>query len=117
VPSSQRVKVYNMFGIGAFDSSPLRSGAERAFREGWFTPGDSVVGGADWISRNYINNPARRQDTLYKMRWNPANITTGSPQYATDIGWALKQTSNLDIVFDIALRNNIALRFNIPVYR
>jgi|GEM_PF-3059583 len=117
VPSSQRVKVYNMFGIGAFDSSPLRSGAERAFREGWFTPGDSIVGGADWISRNYINNPTRRQDTLYKMRWNPANISTGSPQYATDIGWAIKQTRTLDLVFDIALRNNIPLRFNIPVYK
>ena len=117
VPASQRVKVYNMFGIGAFDSSPLRSGAERAFREGWFTPEASIIGGADWISRNYINNPARRQDTLYKMRWNPANISTGSPQYATDIGWAVKQTRTLDLVFEIALRNNIPLRFNIAVYR
>ncbi|NBG88883.1 N-acetylglucosaminidase [Isachenkonia alkalipeptolytica] len=117
VPSSERIKVYNMFGIGAFDSSALRSGAERAFREGWFTPEDSIIGGADWISRNYINNPTRKQDTLYKMRWNPANITTGSPQYATDIGWAVKQTSTLDLVFDIALRNNIPLRFNIPVYK
>lgn len=107
-------KVYNMFGIAAFDDSALKSGSEHAYKKGWDTPEKAIKGGAEWIAAEYINNPTHRQDTLYKMRWNPVNPTRH--QYATDIGWAVKQTHTLDFLLDFSLRNNLVLKFDIPVY-
>ncbi|WP_147525012.1 SH3 domain-containing protein, partial [Anaerosalibacter massiliensis] len=107
--------VYNMFGIGAADKDPLRLGAEYAYKEGWFTPEAAIIGGAKFISKSYINNPNYQQDTLYKMRWNP--ISPGSHQYATDIGWAVKQTRNIDIMVEIYAQSSSAnLKFDIPKY-
>ncbi|SHE70257.1 SH3 domain-containing protein, partial [Alkalibacter saccharofermentans] len=108
-------RVYNMYGIGAKDGDALRLGSEYAYKQGWDTPEKSIIGGAKWIADQYINNATYKQDTLYKMRWNPA--TPGDHQYATDIGWALKQTRNMDMMLEICQRNNIPLRFDIPSYR
>lgn len=83
--------VYNMFGIGAYDSNPNKFGSERAYQEGWFTPEAAIIGGAKWVAENYIHNPHYQQKTLYEMRWNPS--TPGTHQYATDVGWAIKQTN------------------------
>jgi beta-N-acetylglucosaminidase len=106
--------VYNMFGIGARDEDPIRLGSEYAYKQGWFTPEAAIIGGTKWIAESYINNPSYRQDTLYKMRWNPA--FPGEHQYATDIGWAIKQTRNTDLMLEIYQRNNVPLRFDIPIY-
>jgi mannosyl-glycoprotein endo-beta-N-acetylglucosaminidase len=108
-------KVYNMYGIGAKDGDALRLGSEYAYKQGWDTPEKAIIGGAKWIADQYINNITYKQNTLYKMRWNPA--VPGDHQYATDIGWALKQTSNMDIMLDICQRNNIPLKFDIPSYK
>ncbi|QDI93106.1 hypothetical protein EPH95_10825 [Salicibibacter halophilus] len=83
--------VYNMFGIGAVDSSPHVRGSIRAYEEGWFSPEEAIEGGTKFIAESYVHHPTHQQDTLYKMRWNPNN--PGTHQYATDIGWAYKQTS------------------------
>ncbi|AXF56533.1 hypothetical protein DT065_11195 [Salicibibacter kimchii] len=85
--------IYNMFGIGAVDSSPNVRGSIRAYEEGWFSPEEAIEGGTKFIAESYVHNPTHQQDTLYKMRWNPDN--PGTHQYATDIGWAYKQTSNI----------------------
>src|SRR5699024_11256103 len=69
-------------------SFPTRRSSD--LTEGWFTPQDAIVGGAEFIGEKYISVG---QDTLYKMRWNPANPATH--QYATDAGWAVKQTGNI----------------------
>ncbi|MTT30432.1 SH3 domain-containing protein [Terrilactibacillus sp. BCM23-1] len=103
-------KVYNMYGIGAVDSNPKKYGAERAYREGWFTPEAAIVGGAKFISSSYINNG---QDTLYKMRWNPAEPATH--QYASDIGWAVKQTSQIKKLYD--LLSSYTITYEIPKYQ
>lgn len=103
---------YNMFGIGAVDADPLRAGAIRAYEEGWFTPANAIVGGTKFIGERYIHNQYK-QNTLYKMRWNPAN--PGYPQYATDIGWAVKQTNNIKSMYN-QLENPV-LSFDIPKYR
>ena len=47
--------VYNLFGIGAVDSSPVESGARYAYEHGWTSIEKAIEGGADWISDNYIN--------------------------------------------------------------
>lgn len=106
-------KTYNFFGIGAVDSCPLTCGSERAYAEGWFTHEKAIVGGAQFIGRGYVN---ASQDTLYKMRWNPDAPATH--QYATDAGWAVKQTSNIKKMYDLLEDDDgIVLNFEIPSYK
>lgn len=107
------VKVYNMFGIGATDSNPNQYGSERAYRERWFSPDKAIAGGAKFASGSYVNHSSYRQDTLYKMRWNPNSPATH--QYATDIGWAAKQVSGIKKLYDLI--DNYTLTFEIPRYK
>ncbi len=102
--------VYNMYGIGAVDVCPKKCGSEYAYKAGWFTPEAAIIGGADFIAKGYINNG---QDTLYKMRWNPAN--PGSHQYATDMGWAYKQVNRIKSLYD--LLDSYTLIFDVPKYK
>ena len=111
-PSLPARVVYNMYGIGAVDSNPILKGAEYAYSQGWFTPEEAIIGGAYFVSRNYVNNSNYYQDTLYKMRWNPG--APGKHQYATDIGWASKQTRFIQQFYDRV--NMYHLRFDIPLY-
>lgn len=105
--------VYNMFGIGAYDDSAVSSGSKRAYELGWTSPEAAIKGGAAWISKWYINASDSRQNTLYKMLWNPE--TPGEHQYATDIGWAIKQAVSIEKIF--ASFPNAVLTFDIPVYQ
>ncbi|MCM0647443.1 N-acetylglucosaminidase [Clostridium swellfunianum] len=110
--------VYNMFGVGAYDkpfyptdtgANPTAWGAKYAYDNGWFTPEAAIIGGAKFIGNGYIN---KDQDTLYKMKWNPNNV---SHQYATDVAWATKQISRIKSLYDKA--KNYILRFDIPIYK
>ncbi|RXY99833.1 SH3 domain-containing protein [Fictibacillus sp. S7] len=107
--------VYNMYGIGANDGNAVQNGAAYAYNAGWFTPEDAIVGGARFIAIGYIN---KKQDTIYKMRWNPsAAEALGYPshQYATDIGWASKQVRQIYNLY--SLLNNYSINLEIPVYK
>lgn len=109
--------VYNMYGIGAYDSCPVDCGAKHAYEQGWTTPEKSIVGGAEFIGRNYIHSSSG-QNTLYKMRWDPRSMeTTGrfGRQYATDIGWASKQTTMLYQIYKDL--DSYVLHLDIPVYK
>lgn len=107
--------IYNMFGIGAYDSNPNVFGAVRAYQERWFTPYDAIVGGARFIGNNYIQ---AGQNTLYKIRWDPAAMEKdgrASHQYATDIGWAYKQVDSIYRLYrDIGIDTYY---LDIPVYK
>lgn len=105
--------VYNMFGIKAVDSDPLGQGAAYAYKMGWTTPEKAIMGGAKFISDEYINNDVYKQDTLYEMRWNPAS--PGRHQYATDIAWAAKQAIRMEKIYECF--TNPAIAFDIPIYR
>jgi len=105
--------VYNMYGIGAVDSSPLKSGSEYAYKMGWDTPDKAIIGGAEFIGKNYINNATYKQNTLYKMRWNPSK--PGIHQYATDIGWASKQVNSMYNLYNMLTSYRMDLE--IPRYR
>lgn len=118
VTSSNRSKldniktVYNFFGIKADDDNALEHGAKHAYKQKWNTPEDAIVGGANYIAQDYI---AKGQDTLYKMRWNPEN--SGSNQYATDVGWAVKQTNNIKRVYDMLQDvDGVVLTFEVPEF-
>lgn len=111
------VPVYNFFGIGAFDSNPDYYGTKMAYDNKWLTPDDAIKGGAQWIASSYINNTQTKQDTLYKMRWNPSN--PGEHQYATDIAWAYKQITNIINGLKTVLEQapGIKVIFDIPQFK
>lgn len=102
--------VYNMYGIGAYDSDPIGKGAAFAKKMGWTTPEKAIEGGAKWIAEEYIG---KGQNTIYKMKWNPDN--PGTHQYATDMGWAVKQTSNIKKLYDQF--PTAKLSFEVPQYQ
>ncbi|GAB2538323.1 SH3 domain-containing protein [Gracilibacillus alcaliphilus] len=108
VTSQTKHTVYNMYGIAAVDNNPTNVGAKYAFDRGWFTPEAAIIGGADFIS-SYIN---RGQDTLYKMRWNPAN--PGYPQYATHVRWATSQTKNIYNIYQTL--SSYSATFEVPTF-
>ncbi|WP_054743388.1 N-acetylglucosaminidase [Cellulosilyticum ruminicola] len=105
--------VYNMYGIGAVDSNPIQKGAEYAYKMGWTSPDIAIVEGAKWISQSYINRQGNRQNTLYKMRWNPAQ--PGTHQYATDIAWATKQAQMIQDIYSKFKGANLI--FDFPTYK
>ncbi|MDX5474073.1 MAG: glucosaminidase domain-containing protein [Bacillaceae bacterium] len=104
--------VYNMYGINAVDSDPIRQGAFYAYNNNWFSTESAIIGGAKFIGDRYINSN-QKQDTLYKMRWNPAN--PGTRQYATDMAWAVKQISTIKNLYNQL--DDPVLHFDIPVYK
>ncbi|MDQ0215301.1 beta-N-acetylglucosaminidase [Oikeobacillus pervagus] len=105
--------VYNMYGIGAYDRCPEQCGSETAYKNGWFTPEAAIIGGAQYIANSYINHDTYKQNTLYKMRWNPEN--PGTHQYATDIGWAVKQVNNIKKLYDLIDR--YTQYYDVPSYK
>jgi len=105
-------QIYNMYGIGAVDSNPDTRGSIRAYQENWFTPEAAIIGGSKFASERYVYN-SNKQNTLYKMRWNPAN--PGYPQYATDIAWAVKQANIMESFYKEL--TDYELRFEIPRYK
>ena len=105
--------VYNIYGIGAYDANAVKYGSEYAYACGWTSVDEAIEGGAAWIRANYINNPDYRQNTLYKMRWNPDS--PGDHQYATDIDWATAQAKTLKTMFDSF--PDAELTYEIPLYK
>lgn len=106
--------VYNMFGIGAEDSGAVKLGAERAYKEGWFTPELAIIEGSYWLGQEYIHNSKFKQNTLYKMRWNIGHLGIEGHQYASDIAWAYKQATMMATYINKC--NDIELEFDIPTF-
>ena len=104
--------VYNLFGINAYDANPLGGGSSKAYSEGWTSVEKAIRGGARWISQYYVNRAGNRQNTLYKMLWNPEQ--PGEHQYATDVGWAVKQAISIEKIF--AEFADASLSYDVPVY-
>ncbi len=101
--------VYNMYGYGAYDDTPIDGGAKYAFNQKWFSPSSAIVGGAEDVAKNYIN---KGQNTLYKMRWNPDN--PGVHQYATHVAWASIQTNKISEIYD--LLDDYILVYDVPQF-
>ncbi len=106
------VKVYNLFGIHAFNSNPNLYGSQYAYSQGWTSIDSAIYGGAAWISGDYINNSSYNQNTLYKMRWDPA--APGTHQYATDVRWAYNQVYYIKTLTEMC--QNPVVQFDIPQY-
>ncbi|WP_160674324.1 Ig-like domain-containing protein [Clostridium sp. C8-1-8] len=104
--------VYNMYGIGAKNSDPERLGSEYAYKQGWFTVDSAIIGGASFISTDYITSLKYQQNTLYKMKWNYQDVYH---EYATDVNWAKAQTTNIKKLID--KMSNPTLYFEVPAYK
>ncbi|NRG47914.1 glucosaminidase domain-containing protein, partial [Bacillus sp. CRN 9] len=107
--------VYNMYGIGAIDNNALVGGARTAWNNGWTSVDSAIIGGAKFVSNNYIH---AGQDTLYKMRWNPNAMEKygyATHQYASDIAWAVKQTTRMADMY--AQLTKYKLVFEVPKYK
>lgn len=105
-------RVYNMFGIGAYDSDAVGTGSKMAYQKGWTSPEAAILGGAKWISENYINAVDGRQNTLYKMRWNPDR--PAQHLYAGDVSWAVSQALIMENLFKEF--RDASIRYEVPVY-
>ncbi|MEK3798596.1 PA14 domain-containing protein [Peribacillus sp. FSL H8-0477] len=108
-------KVYNMYGIGAYDTCALECGARRAFNEGWTSVDKAIIEGARYAAEDYIHEG---QDTIYKMRWNPDYMDANRRayhQYASDIGWAAKQTKYYIELYK--LLDSYTITYDVPRYK
>lgn len=110
---------YNFFGIGAYDDSPLSGGRSKAIQEGWNSQEAAVMGGAEWISRYYINASEHKQQTLYAMKWDYCRaMAENSPwhQYATGKDWPVDIARLMNSAYSNA---GVEHTFNyiIPEYR
>lgn len=108
-------EVYNVYGIGAYDSCAIECGARRAFDQGWTSVNKAIIEGAKFAAEKYIH---AGQDTLYEMRWNPEAVATlGRPnhQYASDIGWAAKQTKSFEQLY--SLLDSYTIEYDVPRYQ
>ena len=118
IPEADRKMVYNVYGIGAWDVNANYWGAHRAHDEGWLSVEEAIVGGAKWISKNYINRFSQ-QNTLYKMRFNMAENM--EHEYATDLGWAEKQAGRIKTQIDAYVEKNdgkaLELKFRYPIFK
>lgn len=103
---------YNFYGIGAFDDSAVESGSAYAVQQGWDSPYNAVVGGARWISGNYIFG-RYSQDTLYTMRFNLIN-GSATHQYATGSHWAGDIAQLMNQIYAMFPKDGIS--FAIPRY-
>ncbi|WP_455543795.1 SH3 domain-containing protein, partial [Intestinibacter sp.] len=111
-PTGEKVKVYNFFGISAYDGTAVLSASNYAYTKGWTSIDKTIEGSAQWLSSNYIHSSKYNQNTLYKMRWS---YNTGH-QYATDVNWAntIARVMNNIIPY---YGNYVTLEYLIPKYK
>ncbi|MGE7103943.1 bifunctional autolysin, partial [Staphylococcus aureus] len=110
VVTNSNKKYHNVFGIAAYDNDPLREGIKYAKQAGWDTVSKAIVGGAKFIGNSYVK---AGQNTLYKMRWNPAH--PGTHQYATDVDWANINAKIIKGYYDKI--GEVGKYFDIPQYK
>ncbi|HDE3972219.1 TPA: glucosaminidase domain-containing protein [Staphylococcus aureus] len=110
VVTNSNTKYHNVFGIAAYDNDPLREGIKYAKQAGWDTVSKAIVGGAKFIGNSYVK---AGQNTLYKMRWNPAH--PGTHQYATDVDWANINPKIIKGYYDKI--GEVGKYFDIPQYK
>ena len=80
-------KVYNLYGIKAYDSAPQLCGFSYAYYHKWTSVDKAIYGAAQYVSEQYIHNKAHNQNTLYKFRYHP-NSSNLWHEYATDPAYA-----------------------------
>ena len=122
IPLSEPTTVYNLFGIGAYDNLPtmpnraLVLGTTYAYNQGWTSIEKAIDGAGAFISSSYINSSKYKQNTLYKIKYNPSNSYiwhqyATTPWYSRDIALFMEQHQDFyidkDFTFDKPLFKNM----------
>lgn len=87
-----KVKVYNLYGIKAYDADPFVGGTSYAYYKKWTTVKRAIYGAASYLRSNYIHG-SYRQNTIFKMRFTFRKTLwhqyATSPAYAENIGYRM----------------------------
>lgn len=105
-------KVYNLYGIKAYDSDPRTGATSHAYYQGWTTVDNAIYGAAKFIRESYFDaNP--RQDTIFKFRFNPSNL---SHQYATD-PWYAEKIAQRMMLFSNCYSTKASYMYDYPKFK
>lgn len=107
----KKTKVYNLYGIKAYDSDPVTGATSYAYYQGWTTVDKAIYGAAKFIKSNYFQaNPS--QNTIFKFRYNPSNM---NHQYATD-PWYAEKIAQRILLFSRCYSTNALFTYDYPKY-
>lgn len=110
---------YNYFNVGASGTTNqqvIESGLQYAKNHGWNSSYNAILGGADFISANYIK---RGQDTLYLQKFNVNPNGTYAPythQYMQNISAPTSEALSIKKLYANANSLDSTFVFKIPVY-
>ena len=117
---------YNFFNIRAWRSGDYDAvsygllyakggsdGKGTSFDRPWNTRAKSIIGGAKYYAKGYVN---RGQDNLYYKKFNVISPSFYANQYMTNVQGAYLETSKLKNAYS-SVNTDAALTFSIPVYK
>ena len=109
---------YNHFDIGAYrhsNRSAMENGAIYAKARDWDTPYKAILGGANFLVKNYIKVG---QNTLYLQKYDVVDGGNGlyGHQYMTNVRAAADECASLRNAIQGTAAEESALNFLIPVY-
>lgn len=121
------VGIYNFYNIGAYDGTNAvanglkwaSGGDSKATTYGrpWTTPYKSIVGGAQYIAKNYIN---QGQNTLYFQKFNVKPVNTNMlymHQYMTNVQAPYSEGRTTRAAYNNMGILSDTMIFYIPVYK
>lgn len=107
--------VYNFFNYGASGTTSeeiIKNGSKHAYKEGWFTPTESIAGGAKSYASGYIS---AGQDTYFYKNYNVLNPDKIWHQYAQNVADSQSSATRLRTTYSDLY--TMSLTFRIPVYK
>ena len=114
--SISKKKVYNLYGIKAYDSAPQLCGFSWAYYQGWTSVDKAIYGAAQYVSEQYIHSSTQKQNTLYKFRYNPDTSSLWH-EYATDPAYANKIASIMYSKFRTAYTSSAKFTYDKPKFK
>ncbi len=110
IPKS--TKVYNLYGIKAYDSDPRTGATSYAYYQGWTTVDKAIYGAAEFIKKSYFD-AVPTQNTIFKFRFNPTNL---SHQYATD-PWYAEKIAQRMMLFSNCYSTKASYLYDYPKFK
>lgn len=113
--------IYNFYNIGAYHSTAsggaIANGLSWAstgttYLRPWNSPYKSIVGGASYIGKNYINVG---QNTLYLQKFNVTGKNRYSHQYMANVEAPNSEATKTSSAYG-AEKDDMTIVFSIPVY-
>ncbi len=113
--------IYNFYNIGATNGTGAlerglkwASSTEKSYMRPWTDPYRSIVGGATYIGKGYINNG---QNTIYLEKFDVTPYQRYAHQYMANVGGATAEAQRVKKAYEeCGLLKKTPLVFSIPVY-